>query len=250
VTALAVLGLAAPARADDSEDMAAVGGIAVLAVTDLRYTVHAAVLAANDGEHQFGVSLAQTIVGAPQAIALNGLIVGMLAADNDGDEVFIFAHAPTMLVNAMTAHGIWALAVPDGDPALMFMASAAIGVNTMWTSFAIGSSLSDERQFGGDYAIPGIYEIVTTAPGVAVGIHQALETDAFTTGWVAISAWSGVLAVHGAIYATGALGEDYDDEYESASPYELQSVGIAPTSFGPPVEGAPHTPGMLMTGMF
>lgn len=244
----AVFSWALPAEASDEEDFGIGAGIVSLAAVDLSFSIRAIVLAADRGDAQFELSLAQSIVSVPQAIAFNGAIVGFLQ-DNDGGVAFAALHIPATMTTALAVHGLWSLASPDEDQAFMFLASTAIGVNTMWTSFVLGTAISDEDNFDDEAAIPGLYEVITTAPGIAIGIHQALETDRFTAGWAAIAGWSGMLTLHGALFSTGLFNPDerYDD-YTARSP--LKSFALAPTSLGPPVEGAPHTPGVIASGTF
>lgn len=244
----ALISWAPRAEASDEEDFGIAAGIVTVAAVDLSFSIRAAVLAESGGDAQFEFSLAQSIVSVPQAIAFNGAIIAFLQED-EGAEAFAALHVPATMTTALAVHGLWSLASPDEDQTFMFLASTAIGVNTMWTSFVLGTAVTDEDNFGDEAAIPGIYEVITTAPGVAIGIHQALETDRFTVGWVAIAGWSGLLTLHGALFSTGLLNpEENYDAYTARSP--LSSVGLTPTSFGPPVEGAPHTPGLVASGAF
>jgi hypothetical protein len=236
------------ALAGDEEEIGIGIAVVTLGAADISFSIRAAVLAAEGGDAQFPHSLAQTLVSVPQAIGFNGALAALMH-DNDAPEAFIALHVPASMTTALAVHGLWSLARPDEDQRFLFLASTAIGVNTMWTSFVIGTATSGRNRFGNDYAIPGIYEVLTTAPGVAIGIHQALETDRFKEGWISISAWSGLLALHGGLFASGVFGgDDYDDDYASAGP--IQRLGIAPTSLGAPVEGAPETPGLVVSGAF
>ena len=127
----------------------------------------------------------------------------------------------------------------------MFLASTAIGVNTMWTSFVLGTATAKRNRFDDGAPIVGVYEAITTLPGVAIGIHQALETDRFTAGWIGIAGWSGLLSLHGALFAAEVTTPE--DSYPATAVVDL---GLSPASLGAPVEGAPDTPGLIVSGAF
>ncbi len=251
--------VATPAAAGDEEDIGAGVAVASFAMVDLSFSIRAAVLAANDGDAVFGYSLAQSLVATPQALAFNGAIVGLMHT-RDGAEAFAALHVPATMTTALAVHGLWSLATPDEDAALMFLASTTIGVNTMWTSFLLGTATTSVDNFGDEAALAGIYEVITTVPGVAIGLHQALETDRFQVGWIGITGWSGLLALHGVLFSTGVLNPDRSDDWaghagaaraESAVLRGLREhhIGLAPASLGAPIEGAPHTPGLVLSGV-
>jgi hypothetical protein len=239
----AVLAISTTAQASDEEEIAAGAAIVILGAADLGFSINAAIMAVNETDPIEEVAIAQTAVATPQAITGN-LALGALLGDSDGDEAFAILHVPVTMTSALAAHGIWSLARPDEDTQLTFMASTMIGVNSMWTSFVIGSSVSDEDLFDDSEALVGIYEVLTTVPGIAIGVHQAVETSEFTTGWVALSAWSGVLTLHGGLYAAGL----FEREPDYASNLPVSHIAFGPTTFGPAVEGAPHTPGLMLAG--
>ncbi len=252
----AVLLAAGDARAGDDEAIAGVVAVTSIAAADLSFAVRASALAANGGDAQSSYSWAQTLFTTPQAIGFNGAMMGLMS-ESDAPEIFAALHVPTTMTTALAAHGMWSLARPDEDQTFMFLASTHIGVNTMWTSFALGTGFSSKNRFADDDAemFVGIYEVLTTGPGVGIGIHQAMETSRFRAGWITLSAWSGMLTLHGALFAGGLLPGSYDDccdDYASTDepPLGVTNLGIAPTSMGPPVEGAPDTPGFVVTGAF
>lgn len=238
-----------PAHAGDEEEIALVAAAATVVAADVSFVVRNAVLAADGGDAQFEYALTQTLLATPQAVALNGAMVALMH-DHDAPEAFLALHVPAMMTTALAVHGMWTLASPDEDQRFMFLASTAIGVNTMWTSFALGTATSGRNRFEDVPAVPGVYEILTTAPGIAVGVHQALETDRFREGWIAISAWSGLLTLHGLLFSFELLGndDDYDLATNPTSRPALPNISFAPTSFGAPVEGAPQTPGLIVSG--
>jgi hypothetical protein len=248
---VALLTVGGEAQASDEEEIGAAAAIVAFGAVDLSFSVRAIVLAANDGDAQFGYSLAQSIATVPQAVALNGAMLALMH-DHDAPEAFLALHIPATMTTALAVHGLWSLATPDEDQRLTFLASTAIGVNTMWTSFMLGTATAGRNRFDDDAAIPGVYEILTTVPGVAIGVHQALETDRFTAGWIGIAGWSGLLSLHGLLFSTGVIGDDDDYELgqERRAPLAVSDLGIAPTSLGAPVEGAPETPGLVVSGAF
>lgn len=236
---------ASHAHAGDEEEIGAGVAIASLAAVDISFSVRAAVLAANRGDAQFEYSLAQTIASVPQALVLNGAIMAFMD-ESDGPELFAALHVPATMTTALSIHGLWSLASPDEDQAFMFLASTAMGVNTMWTSVMLGTAFADRDRFDDEGEIVGVYEVITTAPGIAIGAHQALETDRFQAGWIGIASWSGLMTLHGVLFATGVARPDRNNW----SSLPVRNVGLSPTSLGAPVEGAPETPGFVLTGAF
>lgn len=254
VSTLAMAGsllAATEASAGDEEEIGAAVAITSFAAVDLSFAIRASVLAANEGDAQFGYSLAQSIVSAPQALAFNGAIIGLMG-ESDAPELFAALHVPATMTTALAIHGMWSLASPDEDQAFMFLASTSLAVNTMWTSFMIGTAASSRDRFDDEGAIFGIYEVVTTAPGIAIGIHQALETNRFQPGWIAIASWSGINAFHGALFTAGVARGDDDHDYAAlpATNLPVTNIGFGPTSFGAPIEGGPETPGFVLSGAF
>ncbi len=246
---LSSLTVANPSRAGgDEEEVAAVVAAIGLASVDISFTVRAAVLAANGGDSQLAYALPQTLISNPQAAIFNGALMALMS-DHDAAESFALLHIPATMTTALAVHGTWSLSSPDEDQALIFLASTVTGVNTMWTSFLIGTATAGRNRFSSDDALAvGIYQMLTTMPGTAVGIHQALTTDRMTVGWIGISAWSGLLTVHGLLFGSGLINAEHDEDYARTG--SIQNVGLAPTTFGTPVEGAPQTPGLALSGSF
>jgi hypothetical protein len=208
LASLLALGLAtsaAEARADDWEE--ALAGVAILGIvggTDIGFVVHDAVLFAEGRRPAQPVAIAETAVGAPQALVLH-IATAVLAHERGDNEVKLGLIGPSMVVTALTTHGSWALARPDESPNVLFGASTIIGVNAAWTTVSL-SNLFDGRMPPSE---TGLLKMITTAPAAGWAIAEAVESERFTTGWIALSAWSSALFLHGA--AELAWGEEGAD---------------------------------------
>ena len=154
-------------------------------------------------------------------------------------------HVPAMFSTALACYGGWSLAFPDEDAGRRFLACTGSGIASTWTSFAISTMFGTDEDFEDEPL--GLYETMWQVPNIAVGIHQTVQTDRFDAGWIALSTWSGLLALHGIVTWMGAFDDTHDGYGRAARGPEL---GFAPMTVPPPLEGAPPGAGVMASGRF
>jgi hypothetical protein len=184
------------AHADDDfeEIVAVVTIVGVVGATDIGFTVHDAVLFAQGRQPSQSVAIAETAIAGPQAI-FGHVGLAALAHDRGDDEFKLVLTAPAMVVSALTTHGIWSLARPDEAPNVLFGASTIIGINSLWTTLSVSNAFDGHMPPGPT----GALKIATTAPAAAWSIAEAVRGESFQPGWIALSAWSGAVLLHGVV---------------------------------------------------
>ena len=169
-----------------------------LIVSDLVWFGRSIALATGEIEADRGVSAVQIALVAPQAALLN---VGMAISSQDeyGYEVIGGLAAPSMVLSALTFHGVYNVLWPDGDMAKQWALASFDGINTVWTTVALSQAAGGEVQMS-DIA-PWI--AITVSPGLAMGIHGTVADTAQRSHWVATTAWSGALFGYSVMAWTG-----------------------------------------------
>ena len=188
-------GLERPARADtDGGTVAAVAVVVGFVIADITFGVYDIGSAANGSLPAKPWAIAEAVVTTPEAVVAGGLL-GVFSNERawETDPRTLLLVFPASVFGSLSAHGIWGAATDRIPPAVLFGASPLIGTNVALTSFAIGRAA-----FGHLGGRPfGVLETVLTAPQVALGGVQASRDAANRPGWIALSAWSGALLVHG-----------------------------------------------------
>ncbi|MEQ9320178.1 MAG: hypothetical protein RIF41_13520, partial [Polyangiaceae bacterium] len=203
---LALLSWSRPAAAgnliDDFFDAIAIGfivvaGVGGILITDVVFTAHDASVYGDDERPTTGWAVGETLVTAPQAMLLDAGMAVLGTEDFDDDEVLeVLFYPPAIWLNTLAVHGTWSWAALDRepDPGALYGVSWLIGVNVPATTYATARLVQ-----GLPARTPmAIAMMATTIPGVVVPAHQLATSDRATPGWVALTAWSGLLFTYGA----------------------------------------------------
>ncbi len=225
IAALSFVAAGAAARtAAASDDEAILAGAAVLGfgAADMVFANYDVLHALRGERPSRGWAIAETAVTAPQAIVLN-VVVAVGAGERDGDIPVTWLLLPTIGVTAMSMHGSLSAGVgrDDLDPAAALGFSFAIATDLALTAGALGPAVRGELAHRG----PATAAIVLSLPVVALGGYFTARDDENRAAWVALTAWSSALLVHGAV----SLLKGRDD-VSAALPLRLSPalVGGAP----------------------
>jgi hypothetical protein len=250
---------ARPARADEGDVVAALAVVAVgLFIADVTFAVNDIVLGAKGELPSDGYAVAETIVAAPQALAFNPILM-VLAEDIKDEPLSPLLMIPTAGVTALTTHGLWTLTDDGVDPGVLPAVSSAIGANATLTLNALAAA-ADGELVGRPM---GIAQVILTAPSLAGGTYGAIRNPERRAEWIALSAWSGALFLHG---VASAIWDAAPDSPPPSSPSEPPSPPepppdqrekpplLVPASiqFSPGVvtDGVATVPGILAGGRF
>ena len=220
------LGVAAPAREAKADDLGAIAlvtvAVAVVFGWDVGFTAYNGGHVIGHVEPDAGWMIAETAVVAPQAALGNiPLVIGQLEDDKDEAAILGTVFLPLAIwANQMSTFSVWSLADKSVKVGPRYGVSWLIGSNLSLTTGMITSFFSKRH-----YARPwmSIPELVVGG-GECAGATYAAVTDKANRGpWIALSVWSGTLALHGAVslIATAAHQEESTPTY--------------PTPFEPPV---------------
>lgn len=212
VGGLAGLGIvataASPARAADQFEAYFIAAIVVSAIPDITFTTYD-IYKANQGElpsHAWAV--AETALTIPQTIFGHTVCAGLQGSGNDSDSMLhVVLLAPTIGVSILSTHGIWATATTNVRSNVLMGTSVAVGTSATLTTGVL------TRTFSGHLSSRpvGIAGMVLTAPQVAVASYLGATEPSSRAGWIALSAWSGGLFLHGLVSAiAGNHGKDLD----------------------------------------
>jgi hypothetical protein len=180
------------ARASDDGAIFAATLAVLLASADIGFSVYDAAVARNGELPANKAAVAELIVTLPQT----GVLGGAMATFTGGHEpevglaILPFAIFP----GALTAHSIWALGGYDVGPSTLFFASPAIASDALLTASALTAMFGKRRLFTKEM---GIAETLIMAPQVIAGAYELGLKDSYIPGWSALTAWSGVLLIHG-----------------------------------------------------
>ncbi len=266
------------ARADDDVVVAfGVTGVVLLAGVDVTFTAYSGGTAARVEEPDQAWMTAQSIVTAPQSLAVN---VGMavIAAEDDDEGYSLLALPVASWVNGLAVYSTWSVGAPGKvAPDARFGVSFMAGTNAAFTAAAIGA-MADERVSPLWISIP---EVGLMGAEAAFSTVRAVQDENWRGGWAAMAAWSGVLFVHGTISLIGeGLGWNRrDDSFPLPEPplppppippphdplqvpdpgHQLPPPSQRPEPVAPPPpvlvpapvgEGASMGPGAAVVGMF
>ena len=271
--AVVSLGAAREARADAASYALVGTGIGLLGA-DIAFAANGLSGAVNGRlDRNDGWLVAQTVVTAPQTALFNALIFGFNTGDGrqQGDMASLFGVVPTISVSALTTHAIWGLA--DGSETVPADAlagvSVLVGANVALTSGTVG------RAVGGKLHSRwmGIVEMIATAPGTAIGAYESSFKRDEQGAWIALTAWSGALFVHGLASAIADQTDESDWAAEEKSAAPSSSPSPSPSRPGsklrlrsssrvagwtPPFvlsptvvsDGVARVPGVMFSGVF
>lgn len=197
-----------PARASSNDGIffAAVAFVGAVVITDVVFAAHGISVAGKGELPTQGWSIAETAFTIPQTVAAN-VFTSVLRSNARADERNrAAALLPTIGVTILSTHGIWSTATTNVRPGVLAGTSIAVGADIALTTNVLLSTASGHLS-----GRPvGITNMVFTAPQVAVASYLAATTPASgRAGWIALSAWSGALFVHGLVSAIhGHVGSD------------------------------------------
>lgn len=213
-------------------------------VVDVTFTIHDASLQWQDQGQSTGWAIAESVLTVPQAGVLNyGISWAHSKGDND-DIVAMDALAviPSVWTSQLATHGIWSLASDKVRLGDLYGVSWAIGANLTFTVGAVSGVFG--KRLGGP--IFGIMEMVGTTPSIAVGLYRSLgRVDADQSAWIALTAWSSVLWLHGLASTVIPTPKKKIDENKQ------QARSLPFTAFPTVVsDGYQRMPGLGIRGLF
>jgi hypothetical protein len=246
-----------PARADGDDLFAALEvAFVALFVADVAFAVNDIALGAKEELPDRGYAVAETIVGVPQALVFNPLFVVIAADDSNREAPGVpLLVIPTGGVTALTTHGIWRLADDGAHPVALPLVSSAVGANATLTLNALDAA-TDGDLVGRPM---GIGQAIYTTPTLIGGTYEAIRDPEHRGGWIALTAWSGALFLHGVASAIwdGPSGDPdlappppppHPPERRERPPLLVPaSIQIAP---GVVTDGVAVAPGILAGGNF
>lgn len=263
--ALFALTLHAPeARAGDLGPALLGAGVIGLIGADIAFAAHGLDGAMKNNLPRDDWLTAQTIVVAPQSLALSTLLTGFNAAKDDDVALLASAigYVPTACVNALTTHAIWGMSDRESKIPADALAgvSTLIGINATVSLAAIGRLSRGHLHSRGI----GILSSVLTMPGTIVGVYESTVQRPEQGQWIALTAWSGVLLVHGIASAVTSDDRTYDDDpppppppppppmegpvlQRAAKREAPPSFTLAPTFL---TDGVARMPGVMAVGTF
>jgi hypothetical protein len=211
-------------------------------IADVTFTIHDVWLLNNGERQNLGWSIAETALTAPQAIFLD-YGVAWAHARGDADDILamdVLAVLPAIWTTQLTTHGIWSIASDQVHLGDLYGLSWAIGANLTFTVGAVSGAFG--KRFGGP--VFGVIEMVGTAPSIAVGLYRSVrESEPDRAAWIALSAWSGALFLHGlASTIIPSRKKKNETEAQPRAPFML-----APTVVS---DGIRQMPGIAMRGVF
>lgn len=214
-------------------------------IVDVTFTIQNATLQWQDKRQSTGWAIAQTVLTVPQVGVLN---YGIAWAHHKGDEedriaMDALAVVPSVWTSQLATYGIWSLASDKVRLGDLYGVSWAIGANLTFTVGAMSGFFG--KRLGGP--VFGIMEMVGTTPSIAVGLYRSLgKVDADQSAWIALTAWSGALWVHGLASAVISTPKKKIEEKK-----QNENQGFRCTPFPTVVsDGYQQMPGIGVRGIF
>lgn len=196
---------ATPARASSADSI--VGALVVIAagivITDVVFAGHGIAVAGKGELPGEGWSLAETVFTVPQTVAGNLVVATVASKNNEEDALQVLSLVPTIGVSILSTHGVWATATTNVRPGVLAGSSVAVGADIALTTNVL------TRTAGGHLSsrAVGVTTMLFTAPQVAAAGYLTATTPASDrAGWIALTAWSGALFVHGLISTIAGHG--------------------------------------------
>lgn len=251
VFALAMLS-ARPARARLMDDPDALVGVLFLGMAgvDVSFISMDVVSTAKGQRPKAWLAGAEVVLATPQALLSGGGVVGAEIRGEGGLSVAMISLATS--TGTLATHGIWSFSSASVRPVTLFFVSPAIAANAALTSTALARGFGYGRLFSAPLAIA---EIAFTVPQVIGSSVRLATSDEDRAGWIALTAWSSALVLHGALSL--ALGEtdpgrpSYSDE-AMATARDGRSRAAASFHIAPAMvtDGVRSAPGLVAQGIF
>jgi hypothetical protein len=188
---------ATPARASDADGLLAalVVVAAGIVITDVVFAAHGISVAGKGELPDNGWSIAETVFTIPQTVAGN-LIVATVVSKDDEDALQVLGLLPTIGVTILSTHGIWGTATTNVRPGVLAGSSIAVGADIALTTSVLARTVNGRLST----RAVGVTTMLFTGPQVAAASYLAATSPASDRGgWIALSAWSGALFVHGLV---------------------------------------------------
>lgn len=248
----------APSTASAADEDTIVGITSItlgsmLVGADIAFTAYTASRVSDNKEPAQAWMIAQSVLTSAQTVAINGLAIWLDLEDDDEEGAELLTLIPSIWVGTLATFSTWTLARPgdeslDARMGLSFVAAT----NLAFTSTAIGSFADDGHS---PYYL-SIPQTALMAPQSVLTAIQAARDESGRPGWIALSAWSGVLAIHGVVsLVTRAMdrgsSEPLPDVQTPLPPPTAPAVDpyyIDPTvpPAGPPLPAPAPTPAPLV----
>lgn len=195
------------ARADDfSEVFLAISGGALLFGADVAFTAVNVRAAVEQEELEEGWMIAQTIVTAPQAVIGDGLMVYGASVRDDQEVVALLAPV-SLWLNTLATFSTWSLASRRTEVSDRFGVSWLLGANITLTAAAFGGTISNETGHIPSLGV-SIPELLIAIPETIGCAYASSQDEQGRSGWIALTAWSGALVIHGTVSLILELGRD------------------------------------------
>lgn len=213
VSTLSALAAPRAAFAGDEEEILAIvlgGSVAATAgASAIAFTAYSGGTAARLEEPDQSWMAAQAIAGGAEALVLNGVLIAVIAEDDDeGVELLPLPFA--IWTNSIATFGVWSVGAPGTVPTdARFGVSWFIGANTVFTTAAFAYA-GNEKLAPIWMALP---QVAASAPQAVFATIRAAQGEQYSRpGWIALSAWSGLLTIHGTFSIIGAAAGWGDDD--------------------------------------
>jgi len=214
---IAVVTAAAPARAGSNDDIVIFIGVVVAAVVipDIVFATYDISVAGKGELPSPGWSIAETILTVPQTVLGNSFYSTVQSKESSDPALQVLTLVPTVGVTILSTHGIWSTATTNVRPGVLAGTSVAVGADIALTMGVIASTQGGH--FSGRPV--GITTMLFTAPQVAAASYLAATNPSSTrAGWIALSAWSGTLFVHGLVSTIRGVDQREPTPVEATPP--------------------------------
>lgn len=242
----AVLAIASPGRAEagdgfDEDTIAGIAGVSTV-TADLMFLLYDVGMLVAKTHPSVGWSIAQTVITGPQAIGFAALaVVGEM---DDKEEALVGGFLGAMVTGAMTTHGIWSLSSDRVSGPELFTISPVIAGSAVLTTAALAKATA------GRLGSPtlAILELSLAGPSGAYFVYRSAADEANRSSFLGLSAWSGVILLHGA----ASLLAWRVDEFDKSSQARLPRLPFTVQGFGPSMvsDGFASVPGLQIAGKF
>lgn len=225
----------AVAHADDTESIAFVALGLGLVGGNIAFTVYDGIVMDANEEPAVGASIAQTIIGGIELLAVTGVSTALTLDDEDEGIELAFLPLATW-VGTLGTFGAWSLAAPDSvDVKGRFGLSSVLAMNMYFSALDI-ATLADGRSSPDYFSIP---EVTLMGSECILTTWKAVTDPEGRDRWIPMSIWSGVLTMHG-VASLVLRGLEFEKEHETNSALLVPMIG---TPEGP-------QPGVTMGGLF
>lgn len=240
------LGLASSRRAEagdglDKDKILTIVGAGALAADISFYAYDIGMMVAKT-HPSVGWSIAQTAITGPQTLGFAAMaVVGEM---NGKEEMLIPAFIAGMFTGAMTTHGIWSLSSDSVTALQLFTLSPVIAANTIVTTAALAQATAGKL----GSPVLGILELSLAGPAGTYFIYKSAVDEENRSEWIGLSAWSGVILLHGAASVLAWRVDEIDD----SARVRLPELPLTIQGFGPSMvsDGYRSVPGVRIAGAF